>query len=286
MPGLGGGLVHQVPQRVVDQQEREGVVPGTLPPPLSTVYIHQHATAYRGLDAVPDDEARTPADALLDRLDDVIVFGGPGFGKSSLLRCWIITVARRWTDEHFYHSVPVLVRASDLVGDRPFVSLLHDAVSRELSGAGLVRPMREDLFAAPPAPGVHWLLLVDGLDEVMSPEGWQRVLGKLASIREQDAYAHQFRFVVTTRPTLDVRDAPESQFRYCSLLPFDPQQLPGFARAWFTALRLPEPEARTTSLLEHVRIPSVRNLARVPLMATMLCQLHADSDEEALPRGR
>lgn len=125
VPGLGGSLVHQVLQRVVDQQEREGVVPGTVPPPLSTVYIHQHATAYRGLDAVPDDEARTPADALLDRPDDVIVFGGPGFGKSSLLRSWIITVARRWTDEHFYHSVPVLVRASDLVAVRAKPAVLR-----------------------------------------------------------------------------------------------------------------------------------------------------------------
>ncbi|WP_310726903.1 HEAT repeat domain-containing protein [Streptomyces sp. N2A] len=272
--------------RAAREHPYPGVVPGTVPPPLSTVYVHQHATAYRGLAPVPDDEARIPADGLLDHPDDVIVFGGPGFGKSSLLRSWITTVARRWTEEHFYHSVPVLVRAADLVGDRPFASLLHDAVSRELSGAGLVKPIREDLFAAPPAPGVRWLLLVDGLDEVMSPEGRQRVLGKLASIREQDAYAHQFRFVLATRPTLDVRDIPKPRFRSCSLLPFDLQQLPGFARAWFTALGLPEPEARTTAFLEHVRIPSVRHLATVPLMATMLCQLHADSDQEPLPRGR
>jgi hypothetical protein len=263
-----------------------GVIPGTEPPPLSTVYVHQHATAYRGPDLVPDDETRTPADGLLDHPDDVIVFGGPGFGKSSLLRSWITTVARRWSEDHFYHSVPVLVRAADLVGDRPFASLLHDAVSRELSAAGLVRPIREDLFAAPPAPGVHWLLLVDSLDEVMSPEGRQRVLSKLASIREQDAYAHQFRFVLATRPTLDVRDIPEPRFRCCSLLPFDLQQLPRFARAWFTALGLPEPEARTTAFLDHVRVPSVRHMATVPLMATMLCQLHSDSGQKSLPRGR
>ncbi|GAA4564128.1 hypothetical protein GCM10023100_04950 [Actinocorallia cavernae] len=275
-----------VSARAAREHPYPGVVPRTVPPPLSTVYVHQHATVYRDLDPVPDSEARTPADSLLDHPDDVIVFGGPGFGKSSLLRSWITTVARRWTEEHFYHSVPVLVRAADLVGDRPFASLLHDAISRELSGAGLVRPIPEDLFAAPPAPGVRWLLLVDGLDEVMSPEGRQRVLGKLASIREQDAYAHQFRFVLATRPTLDVRDMPEPRFRCCSLLPFDLQQLPGFARAWFTALGLPEPEARATAFLDHVRTPSVRRLATVPLMATMLCQLHADSDQEPLPRGR
>ncbi|MGW3819254.1 HEAT repeat domain-containing protein [Streptomyces sp. NPDC005046] len=272
--------------RAAREHPYPGVVPGTVPPPLSSVYVHQHATVYRGFDSVPGDGMRTPADGLLDDPDDVIVFGGPGFGKSSLLRSWITTIARRWTEEHFYHSVPVLVRAADLVGDRPFASLLHDAVSRELSGAGLVSPIREDLFASPPAPGVRWLLLVDGVDEVMSPEERQRVLGKLASIREQDAYAHQFRFVLATRPTLDVRDIPEPRFRCCSLLPFDLQQLPGFARAWFTALGLPEPEARTTAFLDHVRIPSVRHLATVPLMATMLCQLHADSGQEPLPRGR
>ncbi|MFE1548047.1 HEAT repeat domain-containing protein [Streptomyces sp. NPDC058718] len=270
--------------RAAREHPYPGVVPGTVPPPLSTVYVHQHTTAFRSHDPVPNDEARTPADALLDHPDDVIVLGGPGFGKSSLLRSWITTVARRWTEEHFYHSVPVLVRAADLVGDRPFASLLHDAVSRELSGAGLVRPIREDLFAAPPAPGVRWLLLVDGLDEVMSPEARQRVLGKLASIREQDTYAHQFRFVLATRPTLDVRDVP--RFRACSLLPFDLQQLPQFARAWFTALGLPEPEAKTTAFLDHARVPSVRHLVTVPLMATMLCQLHADSGQQPLPRGR
>ncbi|MEV3853725.1 HEAT repeat domain-containing protein [Streptomyces sp. NPDC050095] len=272
--------------RAAREHPYPGVVPGTVPPPLSTVYVRQHATAYRGLDPVLIGEARTPADGLLDHPDDVIVFGGPGFGKSSLLRSWITTVACRWTEDHFYHSVPVLVRAADLVGDKPFASLVHGAVSRELSGAGLVRPLREDLFTAPPAPGVRWLLLVDGLDEVMSAEGRQRVLGKLASIREQDAYAHQFRFVLATRPTLDVRDLPEPRFRCCSLLPFDLQQLPGFARAWFTALNLSDPEAMTTAFLDYIRIPSVRHMATVPLMATMLCQLHADSGQEPLPRGR
>lgn len=263
-----------------------GVVPGTEPPPLSTVYVHQHATAYRGPDQMPNGQARTPADGLLDHSDDVIVFGGPGFGKSSLLRSWVTAIARRWAEEHFYHSVPVLVRAADLVADRPFASLLHNAVSRELSAAGLVRPIREDLFTAPPAPGIHWLLLVDGLDEVMSPEGRQRVLSKIASIREQDAYTHQFRFVLATRPILDARDVPEPRFRCFSLLPFNLQQLPGFARSWFTALGLSNPEARTTAFLEHVRIPSVRHMATVPLMATMLCQLHAYSSQKPLPRGR
>lgn len=270
--------------RAAREHPYPGVVSGTVPPPLSTVYVHQHTTAFRSHDPMPDDEARTPADALLDHPDDVVVFGGPGFGKSSLLRSWITTVARRWTEEQFYHSVPVLVRAADLVGDRPFASLLHDAVSRELSIAGLVRPLREDLFAAPPAPGVRWLLLVDGLDEVMSLEARQSVLGKLASIREQDMYAHQFRFVLATRPILDVRDVP--RFRCCSLLPFDLQQLPQFARAWFTALGLPEPEAKTAAFLDHTRIPSVRHLVTVPLMATMLCQLHAESGQHPLPRGR
>ncbi|MFJ3402222.1 trypsin-like peptidase domain-containing protein [Streptomyces microflavus] len=262
-----------------------GVVPGTEPPPLSTVYVHQQA-AYLGPDQVPDVQTRTPADRVLDHSDDVIVFGGPGLGKSSLLRSWITAIAARWSAEHFYHSVPVLLRAADLIGDRPFATLLHNAVSRELSAAGLVRPIREDLFAAPPAPGVHWLLLVDGLDEVMSPERRQHVLSKIASIRKQDAYAHQFRFVLATRPTLDARDLPEPGFRCFSLLPFDLQQLPGFARAWFTALGLPEPEARTLAFMDHVRTPSVRQMATVPLMATMLCQLHAYSGQKPLPRGR
>ncbi|MFD5110414.1 trypsin-like peptidase domain-containing protein [Streptomyces cinereoruber] len=263
-----------------------GVVPGTEPPPLSTVYVHQYATAYRASNQAPDVQTRTPADGLLEHPDDVIVFGGPGFGKSSLLRSWITTIARKWTEEHFYHSVPILVKAADLIGDRPFASLLHDAVSRELSAAGLVRPIREDLFAAPPAPGVRWLLLVDGLDEVMSPEGRQRVLSKITSIREQDAHANQFRFVLATRPILDIRDIPEPRFFCCSLLPFDLQQLPRFARAWFTTLGLPDPEAKTTAFLEHVRIPSVRHMATVPLMATMLCQLHAHSGQKPLPQGR
>ncbi|WP_263169983.1 trypsin-like peptidase domain-containing protein [Streptomyces sp. SCSIO ZS0520] len=282
--------------RAAREHPYPGVIPGTTPPPLSAVYVHQHAMAHRAHDGatrdtaahdlVVDDEARAPADSILDHSDDVVVIGGPGSGKSSLLRSWITAVARRWDEDHFHHAIPVLVKAIDLVGERPFSSLVHDSVSRELSSAGLVRPLAPDLFTAPPAPGVRWMLLVDGLDEVLSPESRRNLLRKLAAIRQQDEYSALFRFALTTRSVRELHELKHWRCRTYSLLPFDSQQLPGFVRAWLTALELPDPDTRARTFLETVKSSSMQNLLTVPLMATMVCQLYAHSESAALPRGR
>lgn len=59
-----------------------------------------------------------------------------------------------------------------------------------------------------------------------------------------------------------------------------------FARSWFQALRLPEVDEVTRRFIRSLERAGISDLARMPLVATMLCQLYAARPDEPLPGSR
>ena len=97
-----------------------------------------------------------------------------------------------------------------------------------------------------------------------------------------------YRFIVATRPLAD-SDYPEASewraTRY-ELQLFDRGQLAEFAGRWFAELKLPAPLAAASGFTGALDRARLTDLARTPLMATMLCQLFAVSPGQPLPSGR
>ncbi|MFD0501884.1 NACHT domain-containing protein [Streptomyces chiangmaiensis] len=129
-------------------------------------------------------------------------------------------------------------------------------------------------------------MLVDGLDEVTDPAVRRRILRTLAAVAVGD-YASLYRFVVASRPLtpgeLDLlgTDVP----RY-NLQSFSSEDVERVAGGWFHALGLPGPDQAAATFCQALRHSRLAELARIPLMISMLCQLHAAAPHGSLPASR
>ncbi|MER6161684.1 helix-turn-helix domain-containing protein [Streptomyces sp. NPDC001868] len=276
-------------QRAARDHPYPGVLPGTTPP-LTTIYLSQQARI--GSDeSEANPVSRGPATGSLsaeDVLADTqtcVVLAGPGGGKSSLLRTYLATEVERWIQGRGKQTVPVLISAAALA-DRPLAQALSEAVSTDLASYGLLDELPSAFFATVPQPDVGWLVLVDGLDEVTDPATRQRILRTLAAIAAGE-HAGLYRFVVATRPLpLDELRVLDSGVPHYYLQPFSLSDVEHVALSWFRKLQLPDHRSAAKRFVQAVYRTRLDDLARVPLMTSMLCQLYAAAPDQPLPVGR
>ena len=247
-------------------------------PPLSAIYLQrtavQHGTA---------DGDRVPAEKLLDSHDGVQITGEPGAGKSSLLRRLAAVTARDVLAGRSPAFVPVLITARDLAR----VASLREALVAGTLGKTeqiLDRGQLGELFRDSPMPGVPWLVLVDGFDEVIDIDGQRNVLEKVKSRRNHPSY----RFVVASRPIRSdgFRTMGEDRYPTYMILPFTDDEWITFAARWIHAHGHQDAHAMASDLLARVDQTKLGVLTRIPLTASMICLLHLDSPNQALPENQ
>ncbi|MER5863068.1 hypothetical protein [Kitasatospora sp. NPDC002040] len=224
-----------------------------------------------------------PTDEVLGGIAGVtVVVAEPGGGKSSLLRLHLAGVCERWLRGETHEALPVLVHASALVAG-PLADCVARAVNLDLGG--LAEAMPAELFRQPPAAGAQWMVLVDGLDELPEPRDQERVLRKI--IAWQQSHTDRYRFVLASRPLPDsvLHQLGESVVVH-ELQSFGPAEIEQVAASWFRGFELTHPEAVAKRFMAAVQRAGLTVLAGAPLMIAMLCQLHAASPTEGLPRNR
>ncbi|SFW76298.1 trypsin-like peptidase domain-containing protein [Amycolatopsis australiensis] len=268
--------------KAADDRHPHAELAGTeVTPPLWKVYLRQHTSRYGG--SADDDPARVDADSLLATYPGVQILGGPGAGKSSLVRHLTAEIAKQWLRGEGGEFVPVPVPADALRGHRGLTELLARGVhSFDLD---LDRGRLEELFAADPAPGARWLVLADGLDEIVDPSD-RRVVAKLVQRLRRRG---RFGFLLTTRPTgADYHTELSENDRYPTFViePFARHQLGEFAKAWFEALEVPDADAESARFVVRADEAGLRDLATIPLIATMMCVLYAQEPGRRLPSNR
>ena len=266
------------------------VIPEITPPPLTSVYVHQTAKVSEGsrLRArllADDDSVRLPAEVIFQDDRNCILLAGPGAGKSSLLRAGLSASASRWQQGEPGTEVPVRVQAADLARAVRLPEAIADSVRVDLGAAGIVESWAAEFFASEPLRGVRWLVLIDGLDEITDRSRRRDLIAKITGLTQT---ASPYRFVLATRPLADgeLPDAAGWAELPYELQAFDVDQLPEFASAWFAAMQLPEPRPAAERFIAKVDQSRMTGLARVPLMATMLCQLHALNPDGPIPSSR
>ena len=279
-----------------NDQPYAGVIGGRKPR-LQEVHLRQQVRCLKEEADRPADGGRPPlvSPAVLLPADDIlaagttcVVLAGPGGGKSSLLRTWLIDAVALCKAGASGVPVPVLVPAKALIGDDGKLTTGGDfpaALARAVVGEVWLDLNR--LFAGPPPGGGAWLVLVDGLDEIPSARTRIRLLRHLALLARQDG-AGPYRFVVATRPLPDGElDQLGQQIARFDLLPFDRDELLKVACGWFTALGVADPSGTARRFVtEALARDPLPELARTPLMAGLLCQLYARNPEGPLPIGR
>ncbi|WP_371099941.1 NACHT domain-containing NTPase [Streptomyces sp. PU_AKi4] len=264
-------------------------------PALADVYVQQqtHAPAADDQDSPSPGNAHAsgnqtapvvPATEVFEEdAATCVLLGGPGGGKSTLLRAHLADSADGWLSGTTGKTIPVMVSASALTGTDPLPTALAKAVTGDLRQAGLLDELGADFFRHPPRTGVSWLVLVDGLDEIPDTDTRSIVLTMLANAVA--AGTGLYRFVVATRPL------PEGELgalgrhvpRY-ELQPFSPDDLLTYATHWFRPLD--DPGRHAKKFMAGLERSRLEVLARTPLMASLLCQLYVADPTRPLPDGR
>lgn len=257
------------------------------PPTLPKLYVAQRGEP-SGLDRA--DEAGGASETaelftareMLERSRNVLVVSAPGMGKSTLVNQIQYQQAGWWLAEHgpdnapapFGTVLPIAVPAGLLV-ERSLAEALNEVCDRLRCG----RVFSAGTVAAP-APGHSWLIMVDGLDEVLTSYDRSRVLDKVVSWiqREQD----QLRFLVASRPLAvgDLAELRALRIGEYRLRRFDDADLRAFAGNWFGA------RDTGSGFLARVSAARLRSVVRVPLLATIAALVFAADPERELPTSR
>ncbi|MGW3569471.1 trypsin-like peptidase domain-containing protein [Streptomyces sp. NPDC000941] len=236
-------------------------------PALERVYVHQRVVEHTEA-AAPEP---IPAEEILDRHRHVLIEGEAGAGKSTFTQ----RVARRGADAPGAREHAVRIPAVDLAHGAPLPSLLRDSVQRRLGGH-LGTELPHDLFESSGDGG--WLLLVDGLDEIVDTAARRRVISIVAANA-----SGPYRWVVTTRflPAHELSPLRDAGLASYALAPFDESQLRELARRWLDG----SPE-RAEDFLREVERSRLRQLVRTPLVAAITLSIFRRAPEAGLPTGR
>ncbi len=228
---------------------------------------------------------------LQGALDDnhhLLLEGGPGSGKSTTAAQLVRELALGWTEGHpgaralsSVPVVPVLITARQLAGHLhlPLPEALAAVVNPSL-GARLTERLPP---FEPPAEGVAWLIVVDGLDEVPGDE--LRTLVQVLADWTGSESPH-YRFLLTSRPlsggAAELLGA--ARVGHYTLVPFDRSMLEEFAVRWFTARKARDPRAEALRFRTELTSSGLLDVAATPLLAGVAIRVF--HDQGTLPRNR
>lgn len=251
-------------------------------------------TAYLSLEAQAQDRtvrhrgAAEPAAPLPQRIDTlltdrprVLLRGEAGAGKTTLLWWLAAHASARTLDDDL----------APLNGLVPFVVPLRTLRARGgtfpgpaglWSAAGLVVDTAPEGWAGRVLESGRALLLVDGLDEV-PPEDREQAHTWLSQLLRRYP---KTRCVATVRPLAVEPDWLRSEgFAELRLLPMRNEDVQAFVTSWHRAARLSEEDDadRLDALEQDLsrqfdQNPTLRDLARTPLLCAVICALHRRRD--------
>lgn len=277
-------------------------------PPLSILYVRQniqHAATTRTPHGVAEAGSQTPRSTRSQPLNSalashrhLVVTAAAGGGKSTLLyqlaaeaaQWWLRETAAEDTDPDDSPSgmtVPVRVPAQALIG-KPLADAIAASVLDDLAEYLDLPTPSPEMFAQPPMPNVHWLVMVDGLDEILDSPSRAKVINSISSRSVEQR--GPFRFLIVSRPLPQggIRYFDPEIFDHYTLEEFDDDQLENYARAWFEARSPDTANSRVEHFLNLIKHHNLQPIAALPLLATIALLVFEQTDPEGptLPAGR
>lgn len=254
------------------------------------MYVRQHVT-----DAV---RPATSITAALEEHRHLVVTGQAGSGKSTLafrltasLSAALLpppveapptATASSGTGER-QPLVPIRVAARTLAArlEQSFAEALAQAVTAEIGGflgAGLDPALLRRRWH-----GMPWLIIVDGLDEVVDVARRQELLAVLR--RHAEGEEDLYRLLITTRPLSEQQMTALGridQAGHYEIALFNRDQRRAFAEAWFRD----SVAATAETFLRQADQGGLTDLMAVPLLATVAAVVFEDHPGRGLPHSR
>jgi Trypsin-like peptidase domain len=302
---LHGMLVAQ--GRVAEELPYQ-VVQGDVP--LSTIYVEQRTEAWRaelarataGYGNAPPEPTPISPYEMLARHRNALVVGGPGGGKSTMLQHLVLESVEWWRkpepaergeEPPFGPAIAIRCPAARLLTGTAWADAVADAVNAELAGFQHTA-LTSETFSAPPMEGVEWLILIDGLDEVLDPRKRAKLIAILAA--RVSEYGSQARFVVTSRRLVEgefqqlrstlLRGQRADRLGEYNLRPFDRPAVELFAKKWFDLRDPGRTNERQAGFLASIDNSHLMPLVSIPLLCTIAADVYQQSPDAPLPIGR
>ncbi len=205
-----------------------------------------------------------------------LVLGGPGTGKTTLMKSMVMSVLNRSCHVELNAIVPVFVVL------REMATAGHSVEQAVVAAFGKLKFKKAERFVKAALERGGLLIILDGLDEV----GASRVAisGKVRDFCLEDQQRdHENRIIVTCREnSYRTRDLADVISTVTRVEPFTPQHMRTFLQGWPSykgrvALRLyPQIQAD----------PQILDICRNPLLLTLLAGLYLGKDKFDLPSSR
>ena len=214
--------------------------------------------------------ARLSIEEARESFARLVIVGDPGSGKTTLLRHLALTLAEQHLESGGEQQIPFLVTLRDLAAaEQPELSgfLVRRLEQHGFQDAGQYLP--EKLARG------EGLLLLDGFDEVADAEQQQKVTAAIQAFAKD----HDKCQILLTSRKAGYRDQLKD-FTKLSILEFDDEQIQRFAENWFGHGAKAE---RLAAILD--RSDRLKDLARTPLLLSILCIIYLRDDED-IPRRR
>lgn len=259
------------------------------PPKLTDVYVRPE---YRTESGTPEARGgtlprlRQGLDDALRQSSHAVLQGAPGSGKSSAVAKLALDLAvalREGTADHGWVPIPIIARE--------FMALRKEGRKETFQGAlsAHVRvrfdaDLPSAMFSAPPPYRCgKWLLIVDGLDEIVEQETRDRLIADIT--RHADQAGSPYKFLVTSRPMKETGDLKSSAFARFVLLAFGKEQIDDFVRQWFNAVAPERADEMAAGFRAWLATGGMGDIVTSPSMLTIAAIVYQYTDG-ALPNNR
>ncbi len=225
-------------------------------------------------------EERQPGEQLLSQGTKFFILGKPGAGKTTFLKRLAVREAQRGRWGQCLGKIPIFVSLKQFAEADKAGKSLFDFIVDQFAVChfpGNAAPFIEQLLVSGGA-----LLLFDGLDEVTAAEEAQaNQRGQVIKVLEQFARQYSACHIVITCRIAATEYTFDPAFTYLEMSDFAPEQADAFVRNWFWDKSEPDESANLAQhMLDELDRPEhegIRDLARNPLLLTLLCLNYAET---------
>jgi hypothetical protein len=208
-----------------------------------------------------DENKRKDGLTFANNSQYLMVFGGPGIGKSTFLRKVGLEALKGNQGNYQHRLIPVFLELKKFKESEINIQAL---IEKEFEICGF--PDVQKNVSKKLKKG-ELLILLDGLDEVPT-ENRENVIEKIQDFVDQ---YKENRFILSCRTA--ARTTNLNRFTNIEVAEFDDQQIQAFIEHWFSSEADQEAEIAKNcwELLTQSEYEAAKNLAHTPLLLTFLC---------------